>query len=93
LIPGFDEPAEEEAFDFSDTLEPFSEEKQSSSYDAIDIPDMPDNLDINRVVQLAGRGTCRIQFLPCRMRWTWAVTPLTSGVMPKTCQWNPISGS
>ncbi|MDX9958969.1 MAG: hypothetical protein RBT68_11060, partial [Spirochaetia bacterium] len=43
--PSLAEPMDEEAFDFSDTLEPSSGEEQTSDYDSIDIPDMPDSFD------------------------------------------------
>ncbi|MFH2113387.1 MAG: hypothetical protein ABIJ86_02620, partial [Spirochaetota bacterium] len=44
--PQDEEPAGVEAFDFSDALEPLSEEGLAPAYDSIDIPDMPENLDI-----------------------------------------------
>jgi hypothetical protein len=43
--PSFDEPVDEGDFDFSDTLEPGSGEQQTSDYDSIEIPDMPDTID------------------------------------------------
>ena len=40
---------ETEAFDFSDTLEPSSEDVQATSFEPIDIPDMPETFDMEEI--------------------------------------------
>ena len=45
------ETVEAEDFDFSDTLEPSSEDEQASGFESIDIPDMPETLEIPETLE------------------------------------------